>query len=123
LRRVAFVTGLTGQDRSSLAEFLLAKGDQVHGLIRRASTFNTGRINVRGPQTADSSPVCGSHLTPRHTGSPTRRKLWPYLCARRRSVGRVTSGHRFRSRAGTKVLARGLGTGRPRQGDSLQLDL
>ncbi len=40
----AFITGITGQDGSYLAELLLAKGYEVHGLIRRASTFNTGRI-------------------------------------------------------------------------------
>jgi len=44
-RRVAFITGITGQDGSYLAEFLLAKGYEVHGLIRRASTFNTSRID------------------------------------------------------------------------------
>jgi GDPmannose 4,6-dehydratase len=41
----AFVTGITGQDGSYLAELLLAKGYEVHGLIRRASTFNTQRID------------------------------------------------------------------------------
>jgi GDPmannose 4,6-dehydratase len=41
----AFITGITGQDGSYLAEFLLAKGYEVHGLIRRASTFNTSRID------------------------------------------------------------------------------
>jgi GDPmannose 4,6-dehydratase len=40
----AFITGITGQDGSYLAEFLLQKGYEVHGLIRRASTFNTHRI-------------------------------------------------------------------------------
>ena len=43
--RTAFVTGITGQDGSYLAELLLAKGYEVHGLIRRASTFNTHRID------------------------------------------------------------------------------
>jgi GDPmannose 4,6-dehydratase len=43
--KTAFITGITGQDGSFLAEFLLAKGYVVHGLIRRASTFNTGRID------------------------------------------------------------------------------
>ncbi len=43
--KIAFVTGITGQDGSYLAEFLLAKGYEVHGLIRRASTFNTQRID------------------------------------------------------------------------------
>jgi len=41
----ALITGITGQDGSYLAEFLLSKKYQVHGLIRRASTFNTGRID------------------------------------------------------------------------------
>ena len=40
----ALITGITGQDGSYLAEFLLARGYEVHGIIRRASTFNTGRI-------------------------------------------------------------------------------
>lgn len=44
-RRRALVTGVTGQDGSYLAELLLSKGYEVHGLIRRASTFNTARIN------------------------------------------------------------------------------
>ncbi|HTU26061.1 MAG TPA: GDP-mannose 4,6-dehydratase [Pirellulales bacterium] len=43
LRR-ALITGITGQDGSYLAELLLSKGYEVHGLVRRASTFNTGRI-------------------------------------------------------------------------------
>ncbi len=41
----ALITGITGQDGSYLAEFLLSKGYEVHGVIRRASTFNTGRID------------------------------------------------------------------------------
>jgi GDPmannose 4,6-dehydratase len=41
----ALITGITGQDGSYLAEFLLAKGYTVHGIIRRASTFNTDRID------------------------------------------------------------------------------
>lgn len=45
LDKKAFVTGITGQDGSYLAELLLAKGYEVHGLIRRASTFNTQRID------------------------------------------------------------------------------
>ncbi len=42
--KTALITGITGQDGSYLAEFLLGKGYEVHGLLRRASTFNTGRI-------------------------------------------------------------------------------
>lgn len=45
MRRKALITGITGQDGSYLAELLLAKGYEVHGLIRRASTFNTHRID------------------------------------------------------------------------------
>ena len=43
-KKVALVTGATGQDGSYLIELLLEKGYEVHGVIRRASTFNTGRI-------------------------------------------------------------------------------
>ena len=41
----ALITGITGQDGSYLAEFLLAKGYEVHGIIRRASSFNTRRLD------------------------------------------------------------------------------
>jgi GDPmannose 4,6-dehydratase len=44
-RKRAIVTGITGQDGSYLAELLLSKGYEVHGLIRRSSTFNTDRID------------------------------------------------------------------------------
>ena len=44
-KKVAFITGITGQDGSYLAELLLSKGYEVHGLIRRSSTFNTARID------------------------------------------------------------------------------
>ncbi|GLQ74590.1 GDP-mannose 4,6-dehydratase [Vibrio penaeicida] len=43
---VAFITGITGQDGSYLAELLVAKGYEVHGLIRRASSYNTERIDM-----------------------------------------------------------------------------
>ena len=45
MTKKALITGITGQDGSYLAELLLSKGYEVHGLIRRASTFNTGRID------------------------------------------------------------------------------
>ncbi|MDN4472024.1 GDP-mannose 4,6-dehydratase [Demequina zhanjiangensis] len=45
MTKKAFITGITGQDGSYLAELLLSKGYEVHGLIRRASTFNTSRID------------------------------------------------------------------------------
>jgi GDPmannose 4,6-dehydratase len=51
----ALITGITGQDGSYLAELLLSKGYEVHGVIRRASTFNTGRIDhiYRDPHNGD----------------------------------------------------------------------
>lgn len=44
MTKTALITGITGQDGSYLAEFLLEKGYEVHGLMRRSSSFNTGRI-------------------------------------------------------------------------------
>ena len=44
MAKVALISGITGQDGSFLAEFLLEKGYEVHGIIRRSSSFNTGRI-------------------------------------------------------------------------------
>ncbi len=52
----ALITGITGQDGSYLAELLIQKGYEVHGIIRRSSSFNTGRIDgiYVGPQTIGS---------------------------------------------------------------------
>ncbi len=60
MTKTALITGITGQDGSYLAELLLAKGYEVHGLIRRSSTFNTGRIDhvYEDPQ----EPVRRLHL-------------------------------------------------------------
>ena len=44
MRKIALITGITGQDGSFLAELLLEKGYNVHGIVRRSSSFNTGRI-------------------------------------------------------------------------------
>ena len=44
MRKKALITGITGQDGSFLAEFLIDKGYEVHGVLRRSSSFNTGRI-------------------------------------------------------------------------------
>ena len=44
MRKVALITGITGQDGSYLAEFLIEKGYEVHGILRRSSSFNTSRI-------------------------------------------------------------------------------
>jgi GDPmannose 4,6-dehydratase len=54
--KVALITGITGQDGSYLAEFLLAKGYEVHGIIRRSSSFNTGRIDHIYQDPHDKNP-------------------------------------------------------------------
>src|SRR5664279_4637981 len=46
MTKTALITGITGQDGSYLAELLLKKGYEVHGIIRRSSSFNTGRLNA-----------------------------------------------------------------------------
>lgn len=64
--KTALITGITGQDGSLLAELLLAKGYQVHGIIRRSSSFNTGRLDA---VYADPHDISGSlHL---HYGDVT----------------------------------------------------
>jgi hypothetical protein len=56
-RKVALLTGVTGQDGSYLAELLLEKGYEVHGIIRRSSSFNTGRVEhlYKDPHQSKSS--------------------------------------------------------------------
>jgi len=44
MKKIALITGISGQDGSYLTDFLLSKGYEVHGLIRRSSSFNTGRL-------------------------------------------------------------------------------
>jgi GDPmannose 4,6-dehydratase len=60
-KRVALITGITGQDGSYLAELLLSKGYEVHGLIRRASTFNTSRIDHIYQDPHDTNPKLTLH--------------------------------------------------------------
>jgi GDPmannose 4,6-dehydratase len=60
-KKVAFITGITGQDGSYLAELLLSKGYEVHGLIRRASTFNTSRIDHIYQDPHDTNPKLTLH--------------------------------------------------------------
>ena len=57
-KKVALITGITGQDGSYLAEFLIDKGYEVHGLVRRASTFN--RIRIEKYFDRDNYPDGGS---------------------------------------------------------------
>jgi len=60
-KKVAFISGITGQDGSYLAEFLLTKEYEVHGLIRRASTFNTSRIDHIYQDPHDPNPKLALH--------------------------------------------------------------
>ena len=59
--KVALITGVTGQDGSYLAEFLLEKGYEVHGIKRRASSFNTDRINHIYQDPHDDNPMFHLH--------------------------------------------------------------
>ena len=60
--KVALITGITGQDGSYLAEFLLGKGYEVHGLIRRSSSFSTGRIDHIYQDIHESNPKLYLHF-------------------------------------------------------------
>ena len=44
--KIALITGINGQDGSYLAELLLSKGYEVHGIVRRSSSMNTGRLDA-----------------------------------------------------------------------------
>ena len=56
LQKIALITGVTGQDGSYLAEFLLEKGYEVHGIVRRPSTFNSERIeHIRNKNLSDKN--------------------------------------------------------------------
>ena len=65
----AIITGITGQDGSYLAELLLSKGYEVHGLIRRASTFNTDRIDHIYQDSHDDNPRLKLHYADLTDGS------------------------------------------------------
>ncbi len=73
-RRTALITGITGQDGSYLAELLLDKGYEVHGLIRRSSQFNTraDRPPLPGPARARDAGCSSTTAT-----SPTARRSSP----------------------------------------------
>jgi GDPmannose 4,6-dehydratase len=73
--RSALLTGITGQDGSYLAEFLLAKGYEVHGIIRRASTFNTDRIDHLYSDPHEPTPRLFLHYGDLADGTGLRRIL------------------------------------------------
>jgi GDPmannose 4,6-dehydratase len=60
-KKIALITGITGQDGSYLAEFLLEKGYEVHGLIRRSSSFNTQRIDHIYQDSHETNPKLFLH--------------------------------------------------------------
>src|SRR5688500_3059273 len=74
-RRCALITGITGQDGSYLAELLLAKGYTVHGIIRRASTFNTGRLESLYQDPHEEAPRLVLHYGDLTDGSALRRLI------------------------------------------------
>ena len=69
MSKVALITGITGQDGSYLAELLLEKGYTVHGLLRRASSFNTGRIEHLYQDPHDPNPRLHLHYADLTDGS------------------------------------------------------
>ena len=70
---VALITGITGQDGSYLAELLLEKGYEVHGIIRRASTFNTSRIDHLFQDPHDRNPRLFLHYADLSDGTALLR--------------------------------------------------
>ena len=78
--KVALITGVTGQDGSYLAEFLLEKGYIVHGIKRRASLFNTDRIDhiYQDPHIENANfTLHYSNMTPRNSiCKATKLQVW-----------------------------------------------
>ncbi len=72
-QNIAFITGITGQDGSYLAENLLAKGYEVHGLVRRASMFNRSRIDHLRKGTAPKSGMLSLHYGDLNDSTSIRR--------------------------------------------------
>ena len=71
-RKRALITGITGQDGSYLAELLLGKGYDVHGVVRRSSSFNTDRIEhlYRDPHDPEARIASSSRIVPTPVTSP-----------------------------------------------------
>ena len=75
MAKKALITGITGQDGSYLAELLLGKGYEVHGIIRRASTFNTGRLEEIYQDPHESGKRLSLHYGDLSDGSALARLL------------------------------------------------
>ncbi len=73
--KTALISGITGQDGSFLAELLIAKGYSVHGIIRRASTFNTERIDALYADPHESRPRLTLHYGDLTDGTGLRRLI------------------------------------------------
>ena len=75
-KNIALITGITGQDGSYLAEFLLDKGYEVHGILRRSSSFNTERIeHLYLDESALWRHDRFIFTNPHHTGSQAHRDI------------------------------------------------
>ena len=112
----ALITGITGQDGSYLAELLLDKGYEVHGIIRRSSTFNTGRIDhiYQDPHLPRrrlflhyGDLTDGSSLNLILETRPARRDLQPRRAEPRPGLLRRAGVHRRGHRARHAAAARG----------------
>src|SRR6187401_379083 len=75
MAKKALITGITGQDGSYLAELLLSKNYEVHGIIRRASTFNTGRLEAIYQDPHESGKRLSLHYGDLSDGSALSRLL------------------------------------------------
>ena len=85
----ALITGITGQDGSYLTEFLLAKGYEVHGIKRRASSFNTKRIDY-----LFEDPEIGNKTLFLHYGDLTDSSNLNRIIERVRQIGRASCRER-----------------------------
>ena len=85
-KKVALITGITGQDGSYLCEFLLKKGYDVHGIIRRSSSFNTGRID----EMYKDRHTCGANLH-LHYGDLTDATNLVHIVTKVRSIVLIRS--------------------------------
>ena len=118
----ALITGVTGQDGSYLAEFLLAKGYEVHGLMRRASLFNTDRIDHLYHDPHLAGPRLILHYGDLTDGSGMRRVLEKWTPTKSatsvlRATSRCRSTRRSRSLAYSSFVILLPGSSTPRVND------
>src|SRR6266699_2259794 len=89
----ALITGVTGQDGAYLAEFLLAKGYEVHGIKRRASLFNTERIDHLYHDRHEQNPRLLLHYGDMTESSGLQRIILSYLHSAIINVGFAHGDH------------------------------